>query len=124
MALRVLAAGACGSNPLTGLDDVPSAAVVSFVDLMNAHRESVGCPALAWNRAVAAVAQAHSEDMTACDFFSHTNPDGLSPFDRLADAGIVSSAAAENIAYGYGTPPSSAAWVSRPAGCFSRGPVC
>lgn len=85
------------------------------MEQVNAHRESIGCPALLWNTAVAAVAQAHSEDMVAREFFSHTNPDGQSPFDRLAEAGIAYSAAAENIAYGYPTAESVlAAWLGSP----------
>jgi hypothetical protein len=48
---------------------------------------------------VAAVAQAHSEDMVDRDVFSHTNPDRASPFDRLTEAGIAYSGAGENIAY-------------------------
>jgi uncharacterized protein YkwD len=39
--------------------------------------------------------------MVARDFFSHTNPDGDSPWDRLSAAGISFSRAAENIAWGY-----------------------
>jgi hypothetical protein len=36
------------------------------------------------------------------DYFSHTNPDGLSPFDRMRAAGISFGWAAENIAWGPG----------------------
>ena len=36
-------------------------------------------------------------------FFSHTNPDGLDPFDRLRAAGIRYRAAAENLAEGRAT---------------------
>jgi uncharacterized protein YkwD len=102
-------AGACASDASIGPADPDAGigtSVTSFVQLMNEHRSSVGCPALTWSAAVAAVAQAHSEDMVARDFFSHTNPDGDSPFDRLHDAGISYSAAAENIAYGYPTAES------------------
>jgi uncharacterized protein YkwD len=77
--------------------------IVEFVELMNDHRESVGCPRLDWNGDVASVAQAHSEDMVERDFFAHTNPDGDSPFDRLQNAGIAYSTGAENIAWGYNT---------------------
>jgi len=92
---------ACASDQ--ALDPASDTRIESFVDLMNAHRTSVGCPTLAWNPDVAAVAQAHSEDMIARDFFNHTNPDGESPFDRLHAAGITYTAAAENIAAGYPT---------------------
>jgi uncharacterized protein YkwD len=92
---------ACASD--AGLSPVPGSDIELFAELMNAHRSTVGCAALTWNPEVAAVAQAHSEDMVARDFFSHTNPDGESPFDRLHNASITYSAAAENIAYGYPT---------------------
>ena len=106
LALLALAStlSACdsGSDPLAPDPELP-AEMGNFVSRMNAHRQSLGCPALVWNDAVAAVAQAHSEDMVARDYFSHTNPDGASPFDRLSSAGVDYSGAAENIAYGYPT---------------------
>jgi len=102
LTLVLAAAGACGSDQGVAPDAAPDVGL--FVELVNQHRVDVGCPALTWNAEVAAVAQAHSEDMVARDFFAHTNPDGDSPFDRLANAGIDFSAAAENIAYGYPTP--------------------
>ena len=71
-----------------------------FVSLVNARRRSVGCPDLKWDDRIAAVAQRHSRDMVSRNFFSHTNPDGEDPFDRLEEADIDYSAAAENIASG------------------------
>ncbi len=68
---------------------------------------------LSWDDGIAAVAQAHSEDMVARGFFDHTNPDGATPFDRLADAGIVYRSAAENIAAGQATGERVlASWLS------------
>jgi uncharacterized protein YkwD len=98
-------AGACGGDAVVGpdLDVKLSAAVVEFTELVNAHRASLGCPALVWSAGVGDVAQAHSDDMVDRSFFAHTNPDGMSPFDRLAAAGITFTAAAENIAFGYPT---------------------
>jgi uncharacterized protein YkwD len=111
LALALLAASACASD--TGVGSAANGEISRFVELMNQHRVEVGCPALAWNADVAAVAQAHSEDMVARDFFSHTNPDGESPFDRLTNAGIGFSAAAENIAAGYASPESVLdAWLA------------
>jgi uncharacterized protein YkwD len=49
------------------------------------------------------VAQRHSEDMFNYSFFSHTNQEGKSPFDRLQGAGIRYRLAAENIASGQRT---------------------
>jgi uncharacterized protein YkwD len=69
-------------------------------ELVNEHRKTVGCKALTWLSPVAAVAQRHSEDMAVQGFFSHTNLQGESPFDRLQKAGIRYQRAAENIAAG------------------------
>lgn len=79
------------------------AEAISFVNQMNAHRVSVGLTALVWHSGVATVAEGHSQDMVDRQFFSHTNPDGQSPWDRMAEAGITYSAAGENIAYGQST---------------------
>lgn len=103
-----------GSDPLLPEEALP-AEVQDFVSLMNAHRVSAGCEPLAWNAAVAGVAQAHSEDMIARSYFAHDDPDGNSPFDRLQAAGISYRGAAENIAYGY--PTASAVldgWLNSP----------
>jgi uncharacterized protein YkwD len=103
-----------GSDPTAPAPELP-AEMGNFVSQMNAHRQSVGCPALVWNDAVAAVAQAHSRDMVDRGYFSHTNPDGESPFDRLASAGVGYSGAAENIAYGYPTGDAVLqAWLDSP----------
>jgi uncharacterized protein YkwD len=68
------------------------------VTLVNAQRAAAGCGPVAWDGALAAVAQAHSVDMRDRGYFDHTNLDGLDPFDRAARAGL--SARAENIAMG------------------------
>lgn len=68
--------------------------------LVNEVRSQNGLTALSWADDIAEVARAHSKDMISRNFFSHKNPDGLSPFDRLKNAGITYRAAAENIAYG------------------------
>jgi uncharacterized protein YkwD len=110
--------GACGDSvfgPLAELDSELDSEVVSFVEQMNAHRESVGCVPLTWNRDVAEVATAHSQDMIDRGFFSHENPDGDSPFDRLRNADIGFSRGAENIAYGYPTGTAVLeAWLNSP----------
>ena len=75
-------------------------AIQEFVRLVNAKRRSVGCPELKWDGRVAAIATARSADMVSRNFFSHTNPDGKSPFERLQESNVAYSAAAENIALG------------------------
>jgi uncharacterized protein YkwD len=71
-----------------------------FIRLVNGRRHSIGCPELKWDERIAAVAQRHSRDMVKRTFFSHRNPDGADPFDRLEEADLHFSAAAENIAFG------------------------
>lgn len=75
-----------------------SPTAIEFVGLVNAHRLTVGCPELVWHTEAGAVALAHSADMADRGFFNHSNPDGLSPFDRIGRAGISYRAAGENIA--------------------------
>ncbi|WP_337177593.1 CAP domain-containing protein [Paludisphaera sp.] len=57
-------------------------------------------PPVAWNPDLAEAAQAHSEDMAANKYQSHTGSDGSSPEDRMKRAGFNGSATAEN-AYAY-----------------------
>jgi uncharacterized protein YkwD len=75
-------------------------AIQEFVQLVNAKRRSMGCPELIWDDRVAAIASAHSADMDSRNFFSHTNPEGRDPFDRLQMTNVAFFAAAENIAFG------------------------
>jgi len=91
------------------------AEVVAFVDLANAQRVSLGRRALVWNAVAAQVALAHSQDMATRSFFSHVNPDGQTPFDRMTAAGITFTTAGENIAWGFSTGQSVFdAWMASP----------
>lgn len=74
--------------------------VRELAERVNAHRRRLGLAELAWDARVAAVAQRHSQAMVERGFFSHQDPQGRSPFDRLDAAGIGFSKAAENIASG------------------------
>ncbi|MEM1404306.1 MAG: CAP domain-containing protein [Pseudomonadota bacterium] len=56
--------------------------------------------ALAWQCTLAEVSESHSLDMATINFFSHTGSDGLSPFDRMTNAGYEYRTAGENIAAG------------------------
>jgi uncharacterized protein YkwD len=74
--------------------------------LLNAERAGNGAGALQCDPAAVKVARAHSQDMCTRGFFSHTTPDGKSPWDRLKAGGVQYKAAGENIAWGYKTPQS------------------
>ena len=72
--------------------------------LTNNERKAKGLKPLLWHDTLASISRAHSADMAARKFFSHTSPDGLTPFDRMKKAGITYRKAAENIAQGQRTP--------------------
>ena len=69
-----------------------AAARVSELELkvhagINAERARNGGSPLKWEEQLAAVAQAHSVDMTSRGYFSHDTPEGLGPSDRIDRAG-------------------------------------
>ena len=108
----------CSDDGPVGPDpsDPPTGEVSTFVTQMNAHRETVGCQALVWHSATGDVAYAHSQDMLDRGFFSHTNPDGESPWDRLAAGGVTwNGPAGENIAQTPGGAESALSlWLNSP----------
>jgi len=76
-------------------------AIAEFVALANGARRDAGCAGtLIWHADVAAVALAHSRDMSARDYFSHVDQLGRTPLDRVQAATIPVTAVAENIALG------------------------
>ncbi len=89
-----------GESGQTGQDSF----AYQVLELTNQQRINAGLSPLAWSEELAAVAAAHSRDMALRGFFDHTNPDGLSPFDRMKQAGLSYRRAAENIAAGQRTP--------------------
>ena len=92
-------------------DPTAEAAVLALV---NEARADAGCGALTADPALAAVARAHSADMRDRDYFSHTSPEGLSPFDRAEQAGVGYSQA-ENIAFGQSDAAAvMEAWLESP----------
>lgn len=54
----------------------------------NEARQSTDIRALAWSAELADVAEAHSRDMAARDYFGHHTPEGVSPQDRARRAGV------------------------------------
>ncbi|WP_010284487.1 CAP domain-containing protein [Bacillus timonensis] len=69
-------------------------------DLTNASRVNHGLGVLSWDNHVKETARKHSLDMAENDYFSHTNLQGLSPFDRMLEDEILFTIAGENLAYG------------------------
>lgn len=56
--------------------------------LMNSDRAACGLPPFAWNNTLAAGALLHSWNMSHCGF-SHTCPDGSTPYQRIANEGFA-----------------------------------
>ncbi|MEE4490691.1 CAP domain-containing protein [Streptomyces sp. BE230] len=76
-----------------------TSAQAAVLALVNQERAKVGCSAVTASSSLASLAQNFSDDMAARGFFDHTDPDGQSPWDRAAEAG-VSGLGGENIARG------------------------
>lgn len=66
----------------------------------NALRVREGKPPVRWSGEAHKVALAHSADMAAHDYFSHTDRNGGSALERLQGGGVRLSSAAENLAAG------------------------
>ncbi|MEU6061496.1 CAP domain-containing protein [Streptomyces sp. NPDC047097] len=84
------------SDPAGSREQAAAAAVLKLV---NAERAKAGLKPLTASAKLDSLAGAHSRDMAARGYFSHTDPDGRTPWDRAAAAG-VSGLSAENIARG------------------------
>ncbi|MFZ3588460.1 CAP domain-containing protein [Bacillus sp. DJP31] len=69
-------------------------------DLTNATRVNHGLQILEWDDRVRETARKHSLDMADNNYFSHTNLEGQSPFDRMLEDDIAFTMAGENLAYG------------------------
>lgn len=69
-------------------------------DLTNAARVEHKQSMLSWDESVRSTARNHSLDMAVNDYFSHTNLDGQSPFDRMTEDNISYTMAGENLAAG------------------------
>jgi uncharacterized protein YkwD len=73
-------------------------AQTAMLQLVNNERTSRGIVALSSSDALTAVGIAHCEDMFNNGYFSHYSPNGLSPFDRMAEDNITFNFAGENLA--------------------------
>src|SRR5437764_5801421 len=58
-----------------------------IIALVNAERQSRNIKMLVFDDRLLQIARAHSEDMVKRGFFSHVNPDGKAPRDRVRLAG-------------------------------------
>jgi uncharacterized protein YkwD len=72
--------------------------------IVNEERVKANCPAVTSDDRLVAAARAHSADMAARNYFSHTTPEGVDFATRITAAGYRWSGAGENIAKGQRTP--------------------
>lgn len=70
-----------------------------MLSMVNQERVSRGLQALSMDTKLQSLARDHGQDMLSRGYFSHYTPEGKSPFDRMDSAGIVYTAAGENLAF-------------------------
>ncbi|GAA2398130.1 CAP domain-containing protein [Streptomyces glaucosporus] len=94
--------------------DAETAAEAEVLRLVNLERAEAGCRPLTADPALAELAGQYSEAMAEQGFFSHTSPDGDTPWDRAEAAGI-DNLGGENIARGQADAEAvMAAWMDSP----------
>ncbi|HLL69970.1 MAG TPA: CAP domain-containing protein [Pyrinomonadaceae bacterium] len=83
-------------------------------ELINAQRRARGESSLVWDAELTRMARLHSENMSARNFFAHTDPQGQNVVMRASMQGVTGwSAIAENIAYNSGYDDPAAFAVER-----------
>ena len=70
----------------------------TMLDLVNKERAHHGLKPLKSDIEMIQVARAQSQNMLRRGYFSHFNPEGKDPFDRIRSAGLSFKAAGENLA--------------------------
>ena len=111
----VEAAGPTKTTPTQKRTTPPAAStpVGEVLRLVNVERAKAGCGALTVDSRLAAAAGAHSADMAANKYFSHTGRNGSDVADRVEAAGYTWSSVGENIAKGQPTPAAvMQAWMN------------
>jgi uncharacterized protein YkwD len=87
----------------------------SMLCITNNERRAAGLAPLTNNTKLTNAAVAHSRDMAQRNYDAHNTPEGVTPDQRLTQAGYVFSWWGENIANGYKTPRQvMAAWMASP----------
>jgi len=97
-----------GQNPTSSPGEPAEAIARDVLVLANRERESRGLMVLTDDSLLTGAARYRSDDMVARAYFSHVDPDGMSPFSLLQKLGISFHRAAENICWN-GEPGRTAA---------------
>lgn len=69
---------------------------------------------LKWDARLAQAALEHSEEMAARHYFSHVDPNGDTPVERVTRLGVQWRALGENIAKNFTVPAAEAAFMNEP----------
>ncbi len=93
---------------------VDPSAEAQMLALLNQARVQDELKPLTLNTQARAVARAHSQDMFARGYFSHITPEGLTPFDRMRNAGVAFGAAGENLALAPNVPLANQGLLASP----------
>lgn len=73
----------------------------NIFNLTNSERAKYGLSSLSWNYKLAQAARAKAQDMLDKDYFSHTSPDGRSPWSFIGATGYNYIYAGENLAMNF-----------------------
>ena len=90
---------------------------LAVAQMVNELRAANGLSPLAWDEVAADAAYDHAVDMRVRGFYAHTNPDGLTPLDRLQRADVdLDYFGGENIArHDKGPREVMDAWINSPS---------
>ena len=69
-----------------------------MLELVNAERTKQNVAPLAMDNVLRTLARDYGLDLLTRGYFSHTSKEGLSPFDRMHNAGVIYGLAGENLA--------------------------
>lgn len=72
---------------------------IEMLRFLNQERAKAGVGLLEMDETIIPAARAHSRDMWERNYFSHNNPDGEDPFDRMSAGGVEFDYAGENLAF-------------------------
>ena len=84
--------------------ELPTTQEQELAALVNQERTKAGRQPLRLDARLSCLARQYAQDMATRNFFSHYDPEGNSPFDRLHKKNITYRAAAENLFKGWRDP--------------------
>lgn len=87
-----------------------------IISLTNIERVENGVKELEFNEILASAAQMKADNMAEESYFSHTSPDGISPWHWFYEAGYKPRYAGENLALSYSTTTKIIdSWMNSPS---------